>query len=80
MDNEVIVLAGATGNLGGRIARSILKRDAKVRAIVRHGSDPEKVEELRKQGVAISEVDFNSSSELSEACPVSYTHLRAHET
>jgi nucleoside-diphosphate-sugar epimerase len=68
MDNEVIVLAGATGNLGGRIARSILKRGAEVRAIVRHGSDPEKVEELRKQGAAITEVDFNSISELSEAC------------
>ena len=68
MDNAIIVLAGATGNLGGRIARAILKRGAKVRAVVRSSSDPEKVEELRKRGAAIAEVDFNSLSELTEAC------------
>ena len=28
MDNAIIVLAGATGNLGGRIARAILDRGA----------------------------------------------------
>ena len=68
MDNAITVLAGATGNLGGRIARAILKRGANVRAIVRHNSDPEKVEELRKRGAAIAEVDFNSVPELTEAC------------
>ena len=26
MDNKLIVLAGATGNLGGRIARALLQR------------------------------------------------------
>jgi len=68
MDNPIIVLAGATGNLGGRIARAILKRGADVRAIVRHNSDPDKVEELRKQGAVIAEVDFNSIPEVTEAC------------
>jgi nucleoside-diphosphate-sugar epimerase len=68
MDDAVIVLAGATGNLGGRIASAILNRGAKVRALVRSGSDPDKVEDLRKRGAAIARVDFNSASELSEAC------------
>jgi nucleoside-diphosphate-sugar epimerase len=67
MDN-IIVLAGATGNLGGRIARAILKRGANVRAIVRHNSDPEKVEELRKWGAVIADVDFNSLTEVAGAC------------
>jgi nucleoside-diphosphate-sugar epimerase len=68
MDNAIIVLAGATGNLGGRIARAILERGANVRAVVRHNSDPDKVEELRKRGALIAKVDFNSVSELTGAC------------
>ncbi len=68
MEDAITVLAGATGNLGGRIARAILERGAKVRALVRHNSDPNKVEELRKQGATIAEVDFNSVPELTEAC------------
>jgi nucleoside-diphosphate-sugar epimerase len=68
MDNAIIVLAGATGNLGRRIARAILGRGGNVRAIVRHNSDPEKVEELRKRGAAIAEADFGSIPELTEAC------------
>ena len=42
MDNTSIVLAGATGNLGGRIARALLHRGAGVIALVRHGSAPDK--------------------------------------
>ena len=68
MDNAITVLSGATGNLGGRIARALLERGAKVRAIVRHSSAPDKVEELRKRGAAIAEVDFNSVHEVTGAC------------
>jgi nucleoside-diphosphate-sugar epimerase len=68
MDNAITVLAGATGNLGGRIAAAILKRGAGVKAVVRHNSDPDKIEKLQKLGAAIAEVDFNSVSELTEAC------------
>jgi len=45
-----------------------LGKGAHVRAIVRHGSAPDKVEELRKQGAEIADVDFNSVSEVSGAC------------
>ena len=68
MDNPITVIAGATGALGGRIARALLERGANVRAIVRHSSGPDRVEELRKRGAAIAEVDFNSVSEVSGAC------------
>ena len=68
MDNAITVLAGATGNLGGRIVRAILERGASVRAVVRHNSDLEKVDELRKRGAAITEVDFNSAPEMTGAC------------
>jgi nucleoside-diphosphate-sugar epimerase len=68
MGNANTILLGATGNLGGRIARAILKRGANVRAVVRSNSNPEKVEDLRKRGATIAEVDFNSVQELARAC------------
>jgi nucleoside-diphosphate-sugar epimerase len=68
MGKAIIVIAGATGNLGGRITRAILGRGGTVRAIVRRNSDPDKVEALRKLGATIAEVDFNDIPELAEAC------------
>ena len=68
MDNARIILAGATGNLGGRVARALRERGAAVRALVRRRAAPEKVERLRKLGVAIAEVDFNDPGEMKDAC------------
>jgi nucleoside-diphosphate-sugar epimerase len=68
MNSAITILAGSTGNLGGRIASALLKRGARVRAIVRSSSAYERVEELRKQGAEIAEVDFNSVSSVTEAC------------
>jgi nucleoside-diphosphate-sugar epimerase len=66
--DSTIILAGATGNLGGRIARALRARGASVRAIVRRGTGAEKVAGLRVHGVAIAEADFGSDSELRYAC------------
>ena len=55
INNNLIVLAGATGNLGRRLARALLYRGAGVIALVRSGSAPGKVEELRKMGATIAE-------------------------
>lgn len=68
MDTAIIVIAGATGNLGGRIARAVIKRGANLRAVVRQNSNPKKIEELRKGGASIAEVDFNSVPDLTGAC------------
>jgi nucleoside-diphosphate-sugar epimerase len=64
----IIILAGATGALGGRIARALLNRKARVRAIVRPGSNKDKVTALKKQGAEIIQVDFNSIEALTKAC------------
>ena len=53
----MIVLAGATGHLGGRVAGALLQRGAGVIALVRYGSAPGRVEELRKLGATIEQVD-----------------------
>lgn len=39
---QTILIAGGTGNLGGRIIRDLIKRGAEVRAIVRQETDSEK--------------------------------------
>ena len=41
---KIIVIAGATGNLGGRIVKALLEKKADVRALVRISTDIEKVE------------------------------------
>jgi uncharacterized protein YbjT (DUF2867 family) len=68
MSNALVILAGATGDLGGRIARSLLERGVKLRAIVRRRSAPDKVDELRGLGADIAEADFASIPELARAC------------
>ena len=68
MPAPLIILAGATGGLGGLLASALLERGGRVRAIVRRGSAREKVEALRQQGVEIAEVDFNKIDDLAKAC------------
>ena len=68
MSDSSILVAGAAGNLGGRIARALLERGARVRALVRHGTARDKVERLQELGVAIATVDFSSASEVTSAC------------
>lgn len=64
-----IVLAGATGDLGLRIAGFLRQRGANVRALVRPGSGAKPaVASLREQGVTIVEVDFGNGPELTKAC------------
>jgi nucleoside-diphosphate-sugar epimerase len=67
-DPATIVLAGATGDLGFRIAQELRKRGAVVRALVRPGNTKPEVASLREQGVEIVEVDFNSVAALTQAC------------
>lgn len=68
MSASIIVLAGATGNLGERIARALLKRQATVRALLRPGAGPEKIAHLQSLGLTVVTVDFNSPEELAKVC------------
>jgi nucleoside-diphosphate-sugar epimerase len=56
---KTIVLAGATGNLGEQICQELISNGAKVKAIVRHGADTNKLNILANKGVEISQLDFN---------------------
>lgn len=63
-----ILVAGATGNLGGRIVKALLAHGATVRALVRTGTDPKKREQLTDANVTIVDVDMTNPGQLTVAC------------
>ncbi len=65
---QVIVLAGATGNLGERIANALLDNGAEVRALVRAESDVEKILKLEQKGVKVIKIINWSASEILPVC------------
>jgi uncharacterized protein YbjT (DUF2867 family) len=65
---KIILVAGATGNLGERIVKALLTRDAEVRIIVRSISDTEKTDKLEKLGVKVFKVKNWNLEELTAAC------------
>lgn len=67
-DAPLIILAGATGDLGHRIANYLLQKGAAVRALVRTGSTNPNLTTLRDAGAQIAEVDFSDPKALAEAC------------
>ncbi|MEJ8756336.1 NmrA family NAD(P)-binding protein [Pontibacter sp. H259] len=64
----IIVLAGATGDLGERIARVLLEKGAEVRVLVRSDSNASKVNALHNVGAVICVVDFHNAVDLTKAC------------
>ena len=63
---KIIVITGATGNLGGKIVNALLAKDAEVRAIVRLETDIIKIKNLEQKGVKVFQVDTNNKSEISK--------------
>jgi nucleoside-diphosphate-sugar epimerase len=68
--SETILLAGATGDLGQRIATHLLHAGATVKALVRAGSSQAAITALEKMGALIIEVDFDNKAQLVAACSV----------
>jgi hypothetical protein len=65
---KLVLVAGATGNLGFRIVEALVDRGAAVRVLVRASSSPERISMLRKLGVEICEVKNWKSEELIQQC------------
>jgi uncharacterized protein YbjT (DUF2867 family) len=68
MREPVIVIVGATGNLGGRIVKELRARNCSVRAIVRPGTSVAKLNKLRAQHVDIATADLLSHTEMVRLC------------
>ena len=65
---QIVVLAGATGDLGARIATELNKRGATVRPLVRAGTSPAKMALVQGSGATALEIDFDDSAALAKAC------------
>ena len=63
----MILVAGATGTLGGLICQRLRDRGETVRALVRPSAGPEKVERLRALGVEIYQGDLREPASLDGA-------------
>lgn len=63
----VITIVGASGDLGSRIARELLQRNARVRAITRSGSAAPRLEQLRELGAEVASVDFDDETALARS-------------
>lgn len=66
--SNLVVVAGATGNLGGRIAAALIKRGAIVRALVRLGTEVERLAPLEQMGIDVEKVDYDDANALRMAC------------
>jgi nucleoside-diphosphate-sugar epimerase len=67
-EKHAIILAGATGDLGHRIANYIISSGATVKALIRKGSDVSNIAQLQEQGVIVEQVDFSNETQLAHAC------------
>ncbi|MGI4022249.1 MAG: NmrA family NAD(P)-binding protein [Janthinobacterium lividum] len=63
-----ILVAGATGDLGGKIIKALIAKGATVHALVRKSSDAAKVEMLTNLGAKVMQVDLADAEALTQAC------------
>lgn len=63
-----VIVAGGTGNLGGRISRALSHRGANVIALTRAGTEHKNGTSLEDAGVKVSAMDMASVAELTRAC------------
>lgn len=68
LSKPLVIVAGATGHVGRRIARILRERDVPVRAIVRPGAGGDRLAELNGSGVEIAEASYDNSDALRRAC------------
>jgi uncharacterized protein YbjT (DUF2867 family) len=59
-----ILVAGATGNIGGQVIQALIKRNAVIRGLVR---DPNKATQLTEQGVEVAIGDLSQPETLNTA-------------
>jgi nucleoside-diphosphate-sugar epimerase len=68
MSDSTIAVAGASGNLGGRIVKALVERGAGVKALIRHSTARDRLDRLKELGVTIVSLDWSNSSEVITAC------------
>lgn len=67
LEKEKVLVAGATGNLGGKIVKELIKKGVSVIALVRKETQKDKINNLKLLGAEIVTTDFSSASLLSSS-------------
>jgi NmrA-like family len=67
MNNKILV-AGATGNLGGKIINALVAKKANVYAIVRMETKAEKIKYLESKGVKVFQINMSDAKEIARVC------------
>jgi NADH dehydrogenase len=65
---STILVAGATGYLGGEVCRRLVVAEKRVRAVVRRTSGPERIAHLEALGIDLVEADLKDPGSLDDAC------------
>ena len=65
---KIILIAGVTGLLGGKIVQQLLKKDVRIRAVLRPRKNRTVVDRLRQQGVDVRELDMKNLAQMTEVC------------
>ncbi len=68
MGQPVIVVAGASGDLGARIAKALIARGASVRALVRSGASNADRDRLAGMGATVAQADMADAGSVAGAC------------
>ena len=63
----MIVVIGATGNLGERIVKALIQKEAHVKTIVRENTNSTKINHLKQLGAHVQVVDMTNAEVLSKA-------------
>ena len=74
---KIIVIAGATGDLGGRIVKALLKKNVEVHALIRAITNVDKVTTLKKMGVKVFSINMDDSKEIAKACEGAFCVISA---
>lgn len=66
--SKIVVVAGANGELGQKLVKSLVNRGATVKAIIRPGNTVTSLNNLKTLGVEVFELDYDSQQDLEKAC------------
>ena len=65
---KIIVVVGASGNLGERIVGYLTNKEVEIRAIVREPTNSVRIQRLEHLGAKVYQVDMQEISEMTEVC------------
>ncbi len=67
MEQKVIAVAGASGNLGMRVVKALVERNVQVKALVRKNAPDGKIQSLKKIGADVVVTNYQSADELASS-------------